>query len=217
MGAEQSRGGGFRRRIRKNSLEDPPYATATQPIGESPRRLLKTQSLSMPGSSGVSALQGHSPKSTPIRSASSVASSTANRWIVTVNDGVSPSTEVTDPARDPVLLTLQKVPTFYPIIRDTVRNPVMKEITGTSCRLDIGAATALVTRYQTLIRENAEGVSKEQTRLGQRLQDMDYAVGTLHQVLQDRSIKLSKQTDQLSTVSQICALLNSSRSALQQS
>ncbi|OQR71824.1 hypothetical protein BIW11_10756, partial [Tropilaelaps mercedesae] len=75
----------------------------------------------------------------------------------------------------------------------------------------------LVTRYQALVRENAEVVAKEQIRLTQRLQDMDYAIGTLYQVLQDRSRKLAKQTDQLTTVSQIQALLNSTRMCLQKS
>ncbi|OQR75826.1 hypothetical protein BIW11_08172, partial [Tropilaelaps mercedesae] len=134
MGAEQSSGrsrssSGAAIRSRQNSLEDPPYATATQPIGDSPRRLLKTQSLSVADSSSGSALQRNSPKSVSMRCgppSSSVVCASGGRRIITVNEGAFPSTEITDPANDPALVELQKLPAFYPIIRDTVRNPVMK-------------------------------------------------------------------------------------------
>jgi len=183
--------------MRQNSLEDPPYATATRPIGESPRRVMKTQSLSI------------TQKPVPLQRNSSVSGS-FRHTIVTVHGR---NTEEDTMPNDAVLQTLQKVPQFFPIIRETIRNPVMKEIHTTS-KLDIQAAHSLVTKFQSVLKEGADSVMKNQQQLSQRVLDMDYAIGTLHQILQDKTRKLSKQTEQLSSIGQIRALLNSSRMCL---
>lgn len=173
--------------------EDAPYiASASKPIG-SPKKttLQKAQSL------GAS-VRLSSPKRNK------------GHHIVTVNEG---TTDGDVKENDPAVVAMYNIPRFTPIIKDTIRNPIMKEIAGTT-RLNINAATDLVARYQNLLRAHADKTSREQQHLGQRTTDMDYAIGTLHQVLVERSKKLSRQTDQFNTVSQMQALLNSTRMCL---
>ncbi|XP_003741112.1 uncharacterized protein LOC100899746 [Galendromus occidentalis] len=198
MGNEASRRAG----ARASSSDDPPYATATQPIGESPRRILKTHSLSAAPKPTSAFLQRNSPKSSSLRHS-----------IVTVHEG---NAEEDTLRNDAAMIALHNVPQFFPIIRETVRNPVMREI-NTPTKLDVLAAHSLVTKYQTVLRENAEDIARNQQQLSQRVQDMDYAIGTLHQILQEKSRKLAKQTEQLSSISQIKALLNSSKMCLRKS
>lgn len=163
MGNEASRRVGARR----SSYDETPYATATLPIGESPRRILKTQSLAAAPRPPGALLQRHSPKSSSLRHS-----------IVTVHER---NAEEDTLMNDAAMIALQSVAQFFPIIRETVRNPVMREI-NTPTKLDIQAAHSLVTKYQIVLKENADCVARNQQQLSQRVLDMDYAIGTLQQV-----------------------------------
>lgn len=172
MGNETSRRMGPRR----GSIDEPSYATATQPIGESPRRVMKTQSFSATHSQRPPVLQRHSPKSSSLRHS-----------IVTVHErNADEDTMLNDAA----IIALQSVPQFFPIIRETVRNPVMKEI-NTPTKLDVQAAHSLVTKYQVVLKESADSISRNQQHLSQRVLDMDYAIGTLQQVGVGSAISLN--------------------------
>lgn len=146
-------------------MDEPPYATATQPIGESPRRLLHTQSLSTAQRPAV--LQRQTPTTSSLRHS-----------IVTVHERNATEDTIQN---DAAIIALRSVPQFFPIIRETVRNPVMKEI-NTPTKLDILGAHSLITKYQIVLKDSADSVSQSQQQLSRRVLDMDYAIGSLQQV-----------------------------------
>jgi len=104
---------------------------------------------------------------------------------------------------DEDLAKLQEIPSFYPILRNALNIADVKDPPDVFTKFDHRPTLALCQRMQEHLAMTSEVVANEQSSLGIRIREIDYAVATMSNLLTDRDKSLSRITADLVKIKEI--------------
>lgn len=116
---------------------------------------------------------------------------------------------------DPDLCRLQTIPTFMPIMRGALNIPTMRD-PDVLDKLEYKGVLGVCLRYQEHLKDCAEVVSVEQNALATRIREIDFAIGTLTNMLNERQKRYAKYAVKFSQVQQISTTLTRCHITLKQ-
>ncbi|XP_076334057.1 BLOC-1 related complex subunit 5 isoform X1 [Tachypleus tridentatus] len=181
-----------------SSDSDIPYISyaVNRPIGDSPKLPSKIQ-----GHGLRTSTPSPRPSPKPPRPHSYAGSTTHE--IVVVKEAQKPGKSIDT---DEELNKLKNIPHFFPIMRETLNVPSVRDPEVLN-KLDHDGVLKLCLRYQDHLRQCTEVVSGEQNSLASRIREIDFAVATLMSMMTERQKKFAKYAEQLGKVHDISSTL----------
>lgn len=121
--------------------------------------------------------------------------------IIVVRAGTIDTTA--DPSQDPDLKKLQEIPQFYPILRNSLNIPGLKDPPDLFTKFSSRPLLGLCQRLQEHYVITSEIVAAEQGSLGTRVREIDYAVATLSNFLTERQKTFAKFATEIQKIREI--------------
>lgn len=104
--------------------------------------------------------------------------------------------------RDPDLLKLEKIPTFYPLMKSSLNIPSVADFDLMN-QLDVRPARIMCSRYETHLRLCAEAVAFDQDAITHRVKELDSHSASILRNVGQRYKKLQDQMNMIGTVKEI--------------
>uniref|UniRef100_A0A914VGS3 BLOC-1-related complex subunit 5 n=1 Tax=Plectus sambesii TaxID=2011161 RepID=A0A914VGS3_9BILA len=134
--------------------------------------------------------------------------------IIIVSSGGEPITF--DPSQDEDLKKLQEIPPFFPILRGSLNHVGLKDPPDLYSKFSSKPVLKLCQRLQEHLAATSEVVASEQSSLGTRIREIDYATATLANYVSDRKKTFERLAADIQKVRDLNAQLKKIASNLQE-
>lgn len=125
--------------------------------------------------------------------------STASQVIV-VNPGQD---DKDDLQQDETFQKLKNIPVFYPILRNSLNIPGVKDEADVSSKFDHRSVFTFFHKFQEYLAQSTENLCAEQTNLGAKVRETDYAISSVLNCLIERQKYLARLQADLNKTQEI--------------